>query len=142
MHQMKALSVYFLSSEENHEASETPDAARPCAVMQRRGFVEAHDGHYQDALVNKKNEVEIIVHETLGGGFSPSAVNAIFRYKRTARAGFDNTKYRKSTKHISYLAHHTQSISTAITREDSRAMHEALSKKMAELSRHRPGGRA
>ena len=107
-----------------------------------RGFVEAHDGHYQDALVNKKNEVEIIVHETLGGGFSPSAVNAIFRYKRMARAGFDNTKYRKSTKHISYLAHHTQSISTAITREDSRAMHEALSKKMAELSRHRPGGRA
>ena len=81
-------------------------------------------------------------NETLGGGFSPSAVNAIFRYKRMARAGFDNTKYRKSTKHISYLAHHTQSISTAITREDSRAMHEALSKKMAELSRHRPGGRA
>ena len=91
---------------------------------------------------NKKNEVEIIAHETLGGGFSPPAVNAIFRYKRMARAGFDNTKYRKSTKHISYLAHHTQSISTAITREDSRAMHEALSKKMAELSRHRPGGRA
>ena len=98
--------------------------------------MQQHDG-----LFNKRNEVEVIVHETLGG-FSPAAVNAIFRYKRMARAGFDNTKYRKSTKHISYLAHHTQSISTAITREDSRAMHEALSKKMAELSRHRPGGRA
>ena len=90
----------------------------------------------------KKNEVEIIAHETLGGGFSPSAVHALFRYKKMARAGLDNTKYRKSERHISYLAHHTQSISTAITREDSRAMHEALSKKMAELSRHRPGGRA
>ena len=53
----------------------------------------------------------------------------------------DNTKYRKSTKRISFLAHHTQSISTAITREDSRALHEALSKKTAELSR-RSGGRA
>ena len=106
-----------------------------------RGFVEEHNGFYHDGLVNKRNEVEVIVHETLGGGFSPSAVNAIFRYKRMARAGMDNTKYRKSTKHISFLAHHTQSISTAITREDSRALHEALSKKTAELSR-RSGGRA
>ena len=62
--------------------------------------------------------------------------------KRLHWRAYDNTKYRKSEKHISYLAHHTQSISTAITREDSRAMHEALSKKTAELSRHRPGGRA
>ena len=83
------------------------------------------------------------------GGFSPSAVNAIFRYKRMARAGFDNTKYRKSTKHISYLAHHTPSISTAITREDSRALHEALAvtkptfgKKTAELSHRHSGSRA
>ena len=92
------------------------------------------------------------MHMLHGHGHGPGHVHvhvhvhvhahAIFRYKRMARAGFDNTKYRKSEKHISYLAHHTQSISTAITREDSRAMHEALSKKMAELSRHRPGGRA
>ena len=74
--------------------------------------------------------------------FGPgSAEMKMVSAKLMARAGFDNTKYRKSTKHISYLAHHTQSISTAITREDSRALHEALSKKTAELSR-RSGGRA
>ena len=94
---------------------------------------------------SKRNEVEVITHETLGGGFSPAATNAIFRYKRMARAGFDNTKYRKSEKHTSYLAHHTQSISTAITREDSRALHESLTKKTVELtklSNRRSGGRA
>ena len=107
-----------------------------------RGFVEEHQGHYSDALHVKRNEVEIIAHETLGGGFSPSAVHALFRYKKMARAGLDNTKYRKSERRISYLAHHTQSISTAITREDSRALHEALSKKGAELARLSSGGRA
>ncbi len=63
------------------------------------------------------------MHETLVGGFCTAAVRAIFRFKQMARAGLDNTKYRRSTTHISFLAHHTQSISTAITREDSRALY-------------------
>ena len=59
--------------------------------------------------------------------------------------GPGHPKHRKSEKHISYLAHHTQSISTAITREDSRALHESLTKKTVELtklSNRRSGGRA
>ncbi len=85
------------------------------------------------------------MHETLVGGFCTAAVRAIFRFKQMARAGLDNTKYRRSTTHISFLAHHTQSTSTAITREDSRALHETLTKKTVELtklSNRRSGGRA
>ena len=47
-----------------------------------KGWVKQRDGCYKDALLNKKNEVQVILHETLGGGFSPPAVAALHANKR------------------------------------------------------------
>ena len=78
-----------------------------------KGWVKQRDGCcYKDALLNKKNEVEVILHETLGGGFSPPALAALHRNSKTARAGTDRTKYT-CPRPISYMTHHAQRISLA-----------------------------
>ena len=58
-----------------------------------KGWVAQRDGCYRDALLVKKNEVEIALHEALGGGFSPPAVAALHRNSKVARTGLDRTKY-------------------------------------------------
>ena len=40
------------------------------------GYVPRHDGDYRDAIVNRKADVTLYVHESLGG-MAPSAVRAI-----------------------------------------------------------------
>ena len=39
--------------------------------LQVKGWVKGKQGEYHDALFNKNNRVEIVLHEHLGGGFSP-----------------------------------------------------------------------
>ena len=38
-----------------------------------KGWVKGKQGEYHDALFNQNNRVEIVLHENLGGGFSPPA---------------------------------------------------------------------
>ena len=38
-----------------------------------KGWVKGKQGEYHEALFNKNNRVEIVLHENLGGGFSPPA---------------------------------------------------------------------
>ena len=64
-----------------------------------KGWVKQHDGCYRDALLNK-----VILHESLGGGFSPPAVAAMHRNSKMARAGLDRTKY-SCPRPISYFTH-------------------------------------
>ena len=71
-----------------------------------KGWVAQRDGCYVDVLANKKNEVEIIIHEPLGGGFSPPALAALHRNSKTARAGTDRTKYT-CPRPISYYTHYS-----------------------------------
>ena len=99
-----------------------------------KGWVKQHDGCYRDALLNKKNEVEVILHESLGGGFSPPAVAAMHRNSKVARAGLDRTKY-SCPRPISYFTHHTQRISLGICKEEARAIHGETSKRKADLAR-------
>ena len=99
-----------------------------------KGWVKQHDGCYRDALLNKKNEVEVILHESLGGGFSPPAVAAMHRNSKEARAGLDRTKY-SCPRPISYFTHHTQRISLGICKEEARAIHGETSKRKADLAR-------
>ena len=58
--------------------------------------MKQHDGCYRDALLNKKNEVEVILHESLGGGFSPPAVAAMHRNSKEARAIHGETSKSKA----------------------------------------------
>ena len=83
--------------------------------------MKQRDGCYKDALLNKKNEVQVILHETLGGGFSPPAVAALHANSKIARTGVDTTKYT-CPRPISYITHHSQHISLGIVKADASAI--------------------
>ena len=79
-----------------------------------RGWVRARRGLYDDALYVKRHVVDLVLHETIGGGFSPPAVAKINRLSRSAASGIDRTRYTSRRRDISYKSHHTQRISLAI----------------------------
>ena len=58
-----------------------------------RGWVRGRRGLYHDAIHNKRSTVDLVLHETIGGGFSPPAVAKIHRYARLAASGVDRTRY-------------------------------------------------
>ena len=98
-----------------------------------RGWVRARRGCYHDALFNKRNTVDVILHETIGGGFSPPAVSRICSLSRKAASGTDRTRYT-SRRPISYKKHHTQRVSLAITKGDAAGILTAQRKLVASLS--------
>ena len=100
-----------------------------------KGWVKQRDGCYRDALLNKKNTVEVILHETLGGGFSPPAVAALHANSKIARAGVDSSKYT-CPRPISYITHHSQHISLGIVKADAFAIRGEIGKRKAELTNH------
>ena len=99
-----------------------------------RGWVKKHKGCYHDGVYIKKNELDLVVHETIGGGFSPPAVSRMCRLARAAREGTDRTRYTSRGK-ISYKAHHTQRVSLAIVKADSHGILKSYRSKSASLSR-------
>ena len=90
-----------------------------------KGWVKGRRGCYADALL-KKNKVDILVHEDLGGGFCPVGAKKMRKMGReAARTGVDRTKYtHRYRRRLSYVQHHTQRISLAIVRENSIAIHD------------------
>ena len=43
-------------------------------IKNGHGYVKAHRGFYHDAIFVKRNNFNLLLHETFGGGFSPTAV--------------------------------------------------------------------
>ena len=109
-----------------------PRVVGPLVHATGKGWVKQYNGCYRDALLTKKNEVQVVLHEALGGGFSPPAVAALHANAKAARAGVDNTKYT-CPRPISYITHHAQRISLGVTKEDARAIRGETSKRKAEL---------
>ena len=57
-------------------------------------YVKAHRGFYHDAIFVKRNNFNLLLHETFGGGFSPTAVLKLRRLARkVARGSVDRTAY-------------------------------------------------
>ena len=84
-----------------------------------RGWVHERRGCYHDAIFNKRNVVDLVLHETLGGGFSPPAVAKICRLGRKVKHGSrDRTRYT-SRRPLSYVSHHTQRLSLSILKADA-----------------------
>ena len=81
---------------------------------------------------HKRSAVELVLHETLGGGFSPPAVAKMHRLSRLASAGADRTRYT-SRRPMPYKVHHTQRLSLTIVKEDSRAIVKSSRKLAASL---------
>ena len=98
-----------------------------------RGWVKEQHGCYRDALFVKRNELDLIIHESLGGGFAPPAVARIRRMARMAAAGTDRTRYTSRGK-ISYVSHHTQRISLSVVKANSQGILGSYGKLSAGLS--------
>ena len=64
--------------------------------------------NYHDALFGKRNRVDLLLHEDLGGGFSPPAAHKIRRLGRKSREHeVDRTPYKGDRK-ISFVSYHTR----------------------------------
>jgi len=103
-----------------------------------RGWVRGRRGLYDDALYTKRSVVDIILHETIGGGFSPPAVAKIHRLSRAAASGTDRTRYTSKRPISPFKSHHTphsQRMSLGIVKADSRGILDSLSRLSASLQR-------
>ena len=99
------------------------------------GYVKAHRGFYHDAIFVKRNNFNLLLHETFGGGFSPPAVAKINRLARKAqRSGVDRTAYPPHSR-LSFVSHHAERISIASVKGVNRAILDRRAKLASELSR-------
>ena len=65
---------------------------QPFSHKTGHGYVKAHRGFYHDAIFVKRNNFNLLLHETFGGGFSPTAVLKLRRLARkVARGSVDRT---------------------------------------------------
>ena len=103
-----------------------------------KGWVKGRKGAYHDAIFIKKNAAVLLLHENLGGGFSPPAANKIRRLGRKARSGIDRTPYKGDRK-ISFVSYHTRSISMNIARAEAWQLRKATDKEKGRLCRLRDG---
>ena len=70
--------------------------SQPFSHKTGHGYVKAHRGFYHDAIFvkPKRNNFNLLLHETFGGGFSPTAVLKLRRLARkVARGSVDRTAY-------------------------------------------------
>ena len=77
------------------------------------GYVPRHDGDYRDAIVNRKADVTLYVHESLGG-MAPSADKHLRYLAREAKkSGCDGTDYTRSYTANSFVPFYAQRLSWA-----------------------------
>ena len=93
--------------------------------------------YYNDALVNKKNKVNVLLHNTFGG-FSPPAASKIRGMGKIAKGGTDRTRYA-DRRRLSYVTHHTRRIATAIIKNDAYAINAQARHLKTVLYDHRLG---
>ena len=79
--------------------------------------------------------MDLVLHETIGGGFSPPAVAKLHRHARSAASGADRTRYTSRRKAFSFKAHHSQRISLGIVKADSRGILDSFGRMANSLSR-------
>ena len=86
--------------------------------------------------LTKRNEAEVILHETLGGGFAPPSVAAMYSLSKKARLGVDRTKYT-ARRPVSFMTHHTQRVSLSVVKAEGCALHREVGRRKADLARVR-----
>ena len=78
--------------------------------------------------------MEILLHENIGGGFSPPAATKMRRLGRKARSGLDRTPY-KGHRPVSFVSYHTRAISMGIVKADAYTVFYASISAKAKLCR-------
>merc|ERR1712185_482957 len=88
--------------------------SQPFSHKTGHGYVQAHRGFYHDAIFVKRNNFNLLLHETFGGGFSPTAVLKLRRLARkVARGSVDRTAYSPKYS-LSFMSHHAERISLSV----------------------------
>ena len=83
----------------------------------------------------KRNNFNLLLHETFGGGFSPTAVLKLRRLARkAARGSVDRTAYSPKYS-LSFMSHHAERISLSVVRGVNRAIRSHLATLSARLAR-------
>ena len=81
------------------------------------------------------NNFNLLLHETFGGGFSPTAVLKLRRLARkVARGSVDRTAYSPKYS-LSFMSHHAERISLSVVRGVNRAIRSHLATLSARLAR-------
>ena len=108
---------------------------QPFSHKTGHGYVKAHRGFYHDAIFVKRNNFNLLLHETFGGGFSPTAVLKLRRLARkVARGSVDRTAYSPKYS-LSFMSHHAERISLSVVRGVNRAIRSHLATLSARLAR-------
>ena len=94
-------------------------------------------GCYHDAVYVKRSAIDVLLHETLGGGFSPPAVARMRRQARAAKRerGWTAPTHYTTRGRLSYLSHHTQRLSLSVVKANSRGIIDSYRKLSASLAR-------
>ena len=109
--------------------------SQPFSHKTGHGYVKAHRGFYHDAIFVKRNNFNLLLHETFGGGFSPTAVLKLRRLARkVARGSVDRTAYSPKYS-LSFMSHHAERISLSVVRGVNRAIRSHLATLSARLAR-------
>ena len=86
--------------------------------------------------------MDLLLHEDLGGGFSPPAAHKIRRLgRKSGEHEVDRTPYKGDRK-ISFVSYHTRAISMNIVRATAWTLHDAAQKAKGRLCGKRAGGPA
>ena len=95
-----------------------------------KGWVEPHRGDYDDAIRVKRNDFELCLHESFGGGFSPPAVKALHRHAKKAKQ-HDRTYYTGRVPK-NFIPHHTQRASLAVVKGEGEIVDAIASRLKAD----------
>ena len=89
----------------------------------------------REHLCQASNNFNLLLHETFGGGFSPTAVLKLRRLARkVARGSVDRTAYSPKYS-LSFMSHHAERISLSVVRGVNRAIRSHLATLSARLAR-------
>ena len=92
------------------------------------GYVKEKEGHYSDAIINRKAAVFLLVFESLGG-MSDYTAKLLRRWARDAKAlGCDNTDYTKSSSAKGFVSYYGQLLSWAAIKGTAMAINTGVAK--------------
>merc|ERR1711965_974204 len=106
-----------------------PSPTRPATATSRRIAVSTTTRSLSSAT-----NFNLLLHETFGGGFSPTAVLKLRRLARkVARGSVDRTAYSPKYS-LSFIPHHAERISLSVVRGVNRAIRSHLATLSARLA--------
>jgi hypothetical protein len=105
--------------------------------------VKGKQGEYHEALFNKNNRVEIVLHENwvVDSHRLPPRKDAAQRPQGPRPKTTESTA-RQSDRKISYVSYHTRAISMGITKAELRTLIDAAHHAKSRLCRMRVGAPA